>query len=364
MNNFFKCRIVRPFIVIIAAMMGVTAAARPINAANNIYYLLPSYFDEWQTASQKIIEAVFAQRGYKVISLDANNNQGTQNRQLRDVIDLLPPAIIVSAVNISRVDRDAIARAMKVGIHVMTYDVALPGIKVDFNSLTDASDIGNQAGQNAIRLLREAKKPGGKILEVLGDPRDPWSFDVQTAFETQLFSYAPSFKIVSRAVANWDEEKAYKIVASQLDENQDIDLIYALSGDLAKSAIDVLRRKDKVSDRNKERHPGDIIIISSNGAPAGLKNIREGWQQLEIEQPIYAQAYGLGLFLDGEMKCPAGKRKCDCKILGVDGSLNLDHENGPTLKLRGRVVSKVDDPSYWGNLILPQFAEKPVWLAK
>ena len=39
-------------------------------------------------------------------------------------------------------------------------------------------------------------------------------------------------------------------------------------------------------------------MMSSNGAPVGLDLIRKGWLQVEVEQPMYAQAAALAMFAD------------------------------------------------------------------
>ena len=39
-------------------------------------------------------------------------------------------------------------------------------------------------------------------------------------------------------------------------------------------------------------------MMSSNGAPVGLDLIRKGWLQVEVEQPMVAQAAALAMFAD------------------------------------------------------------------
>ena len=46
------------------------------------------------------------------------------------------------------------------------------------------------------------------------------------------------------------------------------------------------------------KKPGEIMMMSSNGAPVGLDLIRKGWLQVEVEQPMYAQAAALAMFAD------------------------------------------------------------------
>ena len=41
-----------------------------------------------------------------------------------------------------------------------------------------------------------------------------------------------------------------------------------------------------------------MLLVSSNGAPVGLDLIRKGWEQVEVEQPLYAQAAAIAMFAD------------------------------------------------------------------
>ena len=41
-----------------------------------------------------------------------------------------------------------------------------------------------------------------------------------------------------------------------------------------------------------------MLLVSSNGAPVGLDLIRKGWEQVEVEQPLFAQAAALAMFAD------------------------------------------------------------------
>jgi hypothetical protein len=50
--------------------------------------------------------------------------------------------------------------------------------------------------------------------------------------------------------------------------------------------------------KRKGKQPGEIMLVSSNGAPVGLDLIRKGWEQVEVEQPMYAQAAALAMFAD------------------------------------------------------------------
>ena len=95
------------------------------------------------------------------------------------------------------------------------------------------------------------------------------------------------------------------------------------------------------------------MLVSANGAPAGLKLIRQGWEQVEVEQPAYAEVYGIALFIDkiiARQKLAAG----EYKVLNLPAQLTVE-KWGPTLTIPGAAITaaNVNDSRFWGNLTLP-----------
>jgi ribose transport system substrate-binding protein len=110
----------------------------------------------------------------------------------------------------------------------------------------------------------------------------------------------------------------------------------------------------------KGKKPGDVMLVSSNGAPVGLDLIRKGWEQVEVEQPLYAQGAGLAMFADKVAKKQPIKPGT-YKVLGLDSTMT-DETWGLNLKIPGAAITKanVDEPRFWGNLKPPADPIKPV----
>ena len=72
--------------------------------------------------------------------------------------------------------------------------------------------------------------------------------------------------------------------------NPDIDLIFSHAAHLSVAGVASLEAAGK--------KPGDVMMMSSNGAPVGLDLIRKGWLNVEVEQPLYAQAAAVAMFMD------------------------------------------------------------------
>jgi ribose transport system substrate-binding protein len=102
------------------------------------------------------------------------------------------------------------------------------------------------------------------------------------------------------------------------------------------------------------------MLVSSNGAPVGLDLIRKGWEQVEVEQPMYAQAAALAMFADkvvNKEEIKAGTYK----VTGLDSELTIESW-GPNIKIPGAAITKdnVDDPRFWGNMKPPTDPVTPV----
>ena len=126
-------------------------------------------------------------------------------------------------------------------------------------------------------------------MQILGDPGDPYTLDIQKGFEEKMAAN-PDVKIITHAAMQWEASNAGNIAQDQLLTDPDIDLIFVHAAHLAVAVAAVLEAQGK--------KPGDIMLVSSNGAPVGLDLIRKGWEQVEVEQPMVAQAAALAMFAD------------------------------------------------------------------
>jgi len=316
-----------------------------------IYYLVPTLLDEFQTESVAAIEKFLKDVGYEPVTLNADNKTDLQQSQMNDVINLKPKAIVLAAVDFNAL-QPSIEKARAAGIPVMIFDRQITATPSDFTSVAGTVEIGYVAAGEIQRLLKE--KNGavkGKILQVLGDPADPYTLDIQKGFEERMKEF-PDAQIISLPAMQWAADNAGTIVSDQLIANPDIDLIFVHAAHLAVAAVASLEAKGK--------KPGHVLLVSSNGAPVGLDLIRKGWEQVEVEQPLYAQAAAIGMFADkvvNKQEIKPGKYN----VLGLESEITIESW-GPNLKIPGAAITKenVDDSRFWGNLKAPAEPIKPV----
>lgn len=324
--------------------VGVMVSSAYAQDKGKIFYLVPTVLDEFQTASVDAFKFTVESLGYEFQALDGQNRADVQLNQLDDVINLDPAAIIMAAVDFSSVV-PGIELARAAGIPVIQFDRQITATVSDLTSVAGTIEIGEIAAENAQQLLNERYgSVKGKVLQILGDPGDPYTLDIQKGFEDKMAAFG-DVEIITKPAMQWEASNAGDIAENQLQVNPDIDLIFTHAAHLAVPVQAILESQGK--------KPGEVMLMASNGAPVGLDMIRSGWEQVEVEQPLFAQVYGVAIFLDkiiaGE-ELKAGKYT----VLGLEGTLTME-EWGWNIKLPGAAINadNVDNLAFWGNLDAP-----------
>ncbi len=330
------------FGVLALALAMLTPAAA--QTKGTVYYLVPTLLDEFQTGSVDALKLFLGQVGYDMQTLNADNKTDVQQSQMNDVIALKPAAIILAAVDFNAL-KPSIESAMAAGIPVVEFDRQITSTPSAFTSVAGTVEIGYVAADSAEKLL--TAKYGavkGKVLQILGDPGDPYTLDIQKGFEEKMAAF-PDVKIISVPAMGWAADAAGTIANDQLVANPDIDLIFSHAAHLSVAVVASLEAAGK--------QPGDIMLMSSNGAPVGLDLIRKGWLNVEVEQPLYAQAAAVAAFMD-KIVAKAEIKPGEYDIIGLKGTVT-NEAWGPNIKLPGAAIDKsnVDDAAFWGNLKPP-----------
>ncbi len=343
---------IRRFLLASIALTAIGVVTPSFAASKGtIYYMVPTLLDEFQTESVSAIEKFLKDVGYDVVTLNADNKTDLQMSQMNDTVLLKPAAIVLAAVDFNAL-QPSIEKARAAGIPVMQFDRQITATPSDFTSVAGTIEIGQVAAGEIQRLLKE--KNGdvkGKILQVLGDPADPYSLDIQKGFEEKMKAF-PGAQIISLPAMAWDASNAGTIVSDQMVANPDIDLIFLHAAHLSVAAVAALEAKGKKA--------GDVMMISSNGAPVGLDLIRKGWLNVEVEQPLYAQAAAIAMFADKVVNKQEIKPGT-YRVLGLDSTVTIE-KWGPNIKIPGAAITKenVDEPRFWGNLKAPADKITPV----
>ena len=229
----------------------------------------------------------------------------------------------------------------------MIFDRQITSTPTDFTSVAGTVEIGHVAADEIQRLLKE--KNGavkGKVLQVLGDPADPYTLDIQKGFEEKMKAF-PDVKIISpagHAVGGVERRQHRRRPAAGQPRHRS----------RSSSMPRIWRSRRSPRSRRRARSRATCMLVSSNGAPVGLDLIRKGWEQVEVEQPLFAQAAALAMFADKVVEQAGDQAR---QLQGARArSRTLTIESwGPNIKIPGAAITKanVDDPGFWGNMKTP-----------
>ena len=186
-----------------AVAFGLAAQAQA-QQHGKVVYFIPTLLDEFQSGSRDAFENVLGAMGYEVTSLDAQNRADLQLNQLEDAINTKPDAIIMNAVDFDAIV-PGIEKARAAGIKVLNFDRQIRSTQFDLTSVAGTIEIGQLAAAKVIELLTaKYGSPKGKMLQILGDPGDNYTLDIQKGFEEVMAKEAPDVEIISKPAMLWD----------------------------------------------------------------------------------------------------------------------------------------------------------------
>ena len=235
----------------------------------------------------------------------------------------------------------------------MIFDRQITSTPSDLTSVAGTVAIGHIAGDEAIRLLTEKNgSPKGKVLQILGDPGDPYTLEIQQGFDEKMAAH-PEITVITQAAMQWEPTNAGNIAQDQLLTNPDIDLIFSHAAHLSVAVAAVLEAAGK--------KPGEIMMMSSNGAPVGLDLIRKGWLQCRGGAADVCPGGGASDVRRQGGRTSRRSSRGATTSSGCQSELTIESW-GPNIKIPGAAITKdnVDDPKFWGNLKPPTEPVKSV----
>ena len=294
------------------------------------------YFEQWGNGAKKQIEAA----GATVQEFDARGDNGKQVTMFTDAINSKPDAIVVDHGLADSVN-PKIDEAIKAGIPVVVYDVAITNKDALYLSQDDAS-----IAKLILDQLKADNPNGGKIgyVNVAGiaplDSRD--KVYQQFLKDNTSFTQAAKFGKYSESVANDTASEG----AAVFQAHPDINIVFAAYDELAKGALIALRQNnmaDKVKLYGVDVSTADIQLMTEAGSP---------WVATAATDPANvgaivgraAVAAAAGVDLPSKMTIPAAL--ITQKLLTEKGVTNMD-------QLR-TALPELATPQYLGASWIPE----------
>jgi ABC-type sugar transport system substrate-binding protein len=210
-------------------------------------------------------------------------------------------------------------------------------------------------GTKACQFLGTKLGGKGKVIMFEGDLASINGRDRTEAFNECMKKNFPGITVFGEAT-EWKGDVAAAKFQTRLASDPGIKGVYMESSFALSGTLQVLRQRNMLVPPTDPRH---VFVVSNDGIPEELKNIKEGLIDATVSQPadLYAK-YGLYYVkaaIEGKTFSP-GKTDHDSTIIQVRDGVLEDQLSAPLVTLDGATFGGVpsvkhDDQSLWGNNI-------------
>lgn len=208
-------------------------------------------------------------------------------------------------------------------------------------------------GTKACQFLGTKLRGKGKVVMLQGDLASINGRDRTEAFHDCMKKDFPGIRVFGE-VTDWKGDVAASKLQTRLASDPDVKGVYMESSFALSGTLQVLKQKGLQVPPSDPEH---VFIVSNDGIPEELENIKAGLIDATVSQPadLYAK-YGLYYIkaaIDGKTFQP-GPTDHDSTIIKVRDGVLEDQLSAPLVTADGATIggektAKYDDTSLWGN---------------
>lgn len=252
-----KCMTVLLLVVMAFSIFGQTAPAKKIKVGISM-----SSADEFNTNLLAKYQALAKELGVTLVSTNANS---TVSKQISDVESLIAQKCDV--IVIRGVDPDGAVPACEMvkaaGIPLVIDETRVNTEIYDVRVTTDQINHGRLLGEYLKKWLAAEPKRVANVGYIIGI-----SSPNILRRRDGIFEVCPQAKLVAQAVADWQADKAMRIVEDWLLAYPQINVIAAANDEMAIGAIQALKAAGK--------NFSDYVVLGVDGTANGQAYIRSG----------------------------------------------------------------------------------------
>jgi ribose transport system substrate-binding protein len=179
----------------------------------------------------------------------------------------------------------------------------------------------------------------------MGDQATTNGRDRTTGFKQCMEANYPDIELIEQPTY-WKTDRATSVAQTVVTSEPDLAAIYMQSDAVMLAGVlNVLKSADKLT---KVGEPGHIYLVSIDGTPYALEQIREGTLDAAISQPLNLYVkYGLQYLQEAVAgkSFAVGPTDHDSRIEDFNGNL-MDLLPAPTV-----TAENVDDDTLWANQV-------------
>lgn len=276
-------------------------------------------------------------------TLPVANANGDAGKQITDFHNLIAQG--AEGIIVVPTDSDAIVPALtyaaEQSVPVVAIDIGPAGGETAM--IVRADNI--RMGEDACQAMGEALGGQGKVLSMMGDQATTNGRDRTTGFNDCMAESFPDIEVIEQPTY-WKTDRATSVAQTVVTSTPDLAGIYMQSDSVMLAGVlNVLKSADKLAPVGEEGH---VYLVSIDATPYALDQIREGWLDAAISQPLdlYVK-YGLQYLqdaVDGK-SFAVGPTDHDSRIEELNGNL-MDLLPAPTV-----TAANADDATLWGNQV-------------
>ena len=295
--------------------------------------------DQFVLTMQSFAVEQIEEAGMKALQpVSAGTDPAKQISDVQSLVSAGADAMIVVPQDSSAI-KPALDFLASKDIPTVTLDTAPVGARVAMAVMADNVKM----GEDACRQMGEWLSGRGTVLSMQGDYRTSTGRDRGVGFKRCMDEEFPGVEVIERPTY-WDAARAADVANTTLKSNKEIDGVYMASDTVmlspVLSALKGAGRDAKVGD------DGHVYLISIDGSPFGLEQIRAGRLDALLSQPLdlYAK-HGVEYLRKASAgeTFRTGPTDHDSRIVTISGNLT-DLLPAPLV-----TAENASDASLWGN---------------
>lgn len=222
--------------------------------------------DSYQTTYEQAFEEYAASfDNVDTVVLDAGGDVRRQIAQMQDLIQQNVDAIIIWPTN-GKAVVPVIRQADKEGIPVVVTNSKIAEDGYEFMAAFSGPDNITQ-GRYAAEMMCEALDGEGQIVQIAGQPGYTTAMERAQGFEDRLAEACPDVELMETQPADWNREKAQRVMENFLIKYENIDGVYAGDDNMGVGALNAAKAAGRAE---------DIVFIGATNFAVGYEAMKRG----------------------------------------------------------------------------------------
>jgi len=222
--------------------------------------------DSYQTTYEQAFEEYAASfDNVDTVVLDAGGDVARQIAQMQDLIQQQVDAVIIWPTN-GKAVVPVVRQAHQAGIPVVVTNSKIAEDGYDFIASFSGPDNITQ-GRYSAEMMCDALGGEGRIVQIAGQPGYTTAMERASGFEERLAEACPDVELMETQPADWNREKAQRVMENFLVKYDQIDGVYSGDDNMGVGALNAAKAAGRAE---------DIVFIGATNFAVGYEAMGRG----------------------------------------------------------------------------------------